>query len=379
MAAGDTTSIAPLEIELHDEGIESLLPDWGRLFEADPEATPFTSPGWARAWWPHWAGSSRPWIVTVRDVGRLVGLAPLVLRSRGPFRVLAPLGRPPGNYWDVLADPDLRTDVASAVAEGIAGRSSEWDAVMLSALPQGAPIERALVAEGFGVRRRPPVPYPEIELPASFDDYLAGLPRKRRKDLRRHLRRLDNGELQCHEVREADELRRSIDRWQELRVKWWKQRSKEMNAEHGSERFRAFMHDLVQQLVPASLATVWEFRREGEVVGVEINLVDERRFYAWLDGYDPEVAHLGLGKIAVGEGIRTSIAAGRAHYDFMVGAEAYKYWFGAHDRHCSWLMFTSNGWRSRAASVAGAAAGLAARVRRRRVPLRPERDVSRTS
>jgi CelD/BcsL family acetyltransferase involved in cellulose biosynthesis len=354
-----------VEAELHDEGIESILPDWEELFAADPEATPFTSPGWARAWWPHWAGSMRPWIVTVRDQGRLVGLAPLVLRRRGPFRVVAQLGRHPSNYWDVIADPKLREAVAHAVAEEIRRRSQEWDAVMLSALPQGAPIEDALMAQGFGIRRRAPVPYPGIELPASFEEYLSGLPRKRRKDLRRHLRRLDEDALECREIRENDELRRSIDRWQMLRVQWWKQRAKEMNPEHGSERFRAFMLDLVRLLVPAGLAVVWEFRRDGEVLGVEINLMDERCFYAWLDGYDPGAAHLGLGKIAVGEGIRSSIAAGRTYYDFMVGAEEYKYWYGARDRHCSWLMFTSGGWRSRAADVIGATAGLVRRLQRR--------------
>lgn len=355
-----------MEVELHDQGIDAILPEWGELFALDRDATPFTSPGWARAWLPHWGGSSRPWIVAVRDGGRLVGLAPLVLRRRGPFRILAPLGRPPGNYWDVVSQPDLRGVIVSAVAEEIGRRSSEWDAVMLSALPQGAPIESALAAQGFSVRRRAPVPYPGIELPEAFEDYLGSLPRKRRKDLRRHLRRLDEGDLECLEVRDADDLRRSIDRWQELRVQWWKQRAKNMNPEHGSERFRAFMHDLLQLLVPAALATVWEFRRDGEVLGVEINLVDERRFYAWLDGYHPDAAHLGLGKIAVGEGIRSSIAAGRAYYDFMVGAEEYKYWYGARDRHCTWVMFTRSGSRSRAAHFAAGVAGRLSGLRRRR-------------
>ena len=352
---------------LHRDGIESILPDWEELFAADPDATPFASPGWAQAWWPHWAGSMRPWIVTVRDHGRLVGLAPLVLRRRGPFRVVAPLGRHPANYWDVVARPEVREPVASTVAEEIRRHSDEWDAVMLSAVPQGAPIESAVVDLGFRVRRRAPVPYPGIQLPASFEEYLSGLPRKRRKDLRRHLRRLDDGVLECQEIRDTGELGHTISRWQQLRVEWWRQRGKDMNPEHGSERFRAFTLDLVRLLVPAGLAKVWEFRRDGEVLGVEINLVDERRFYAWLDGYDPAAAHLGLGKIAVGEGIRSSIAAGRSYYDFMVGAESYKYWYGANDRYCGWLMLTGTSWRSRLARVAGGAAGLFARMRRPRI------------
>jgi CelD/BcsL family acetyltransferase involved in cellulose biosynthesis len=362
--AGDLR-IAALETDLHDGAIDSMLPEWERLFAADLDATPFASAEWARAWWPHWAGDARPWIVTVRSGGRLVGLAPLVLRTRGPFRVLAPLGRHPSNYWDVVALPELRAQVAAAVAEEIARRAREWDAVMLSGLPQGAPIDDALAAQRLAARRRAPVPYPGIELPSSFDEYLAALPRKRRKDLRRHLRRVDEGELECRDVRDPDELRGTIDRWQELRVQWWREREKGMNPEHGSERFRAFIHDLVQLLVPARLAAVWEFRRDDEVVGVEINLTDERRFYAWLDGYDPAFAQLGLGKVAVGEGIRSSIAAGRAYYDFMVGGEEYKYWYGASDRYCTWVMFTSGGLRSRLAHAAGGAAGLARRAQRR--------------
>ena len=86
-----------MQAEVHRDGIEELLPEWEQLFAADDQATPFSSAEWARAWWTHWAGAGRPFIVTVRDGGRLVGLAPLVLARRGPFRVLTELGRPPSN------------------------------------------------------------------------------------------------------------------------------------------------------------------------------------------------------------------------------------------------------------------------------------------
>ncbi len=80
-------------------------PSGSSCSRCDDEATPFSSAEWARAWWTHWAGAGTPFIVTVRDSGRLVGLAPLVLARRGPFRVLTELGRPPSNYWDVLSEP----------------------------------------------------------------------------------------------------------------------------------------------------------------------------------------------------------------------------------------------------------------------------------
>ena len=90
--------------------------------------------------------------------------------------------------------------------------------------------------------------------------------------------------------------------------------------------------------MPRGLAQVWELRHDGEVVGVEVNLNDARRYYSWMGAYEPEVAQLGLGKLAIGESIRESIEAGRSYYDLMVGDEEYKYWYGATDRYCRWMM-----------------------------------------
>ena len=185
----------------------------------------------------------------------------------------------------------------------------------------GAPTEAALRRAGLRVRTRSPAPYPGIELPSSFERYLEELPRKRRKDLRRHVRRLEDERLELRDVRDPAELRAAVDRWQEIRVRWWQSRRKEMDPEHASMRFRDFMRDLVVALVPQGLAQVWEFRYEGEVVGVEINLMDAHRYYSWMGAYAPEVAQLGLGKLAIGESIRASIEAGRSYYDLMVGDE----------------------------------------------------------
>ena len=343
-----------MRTDVHRGPIEPLLADWERLFEADDEATPFSSPGWARAWWRHWAGDAGAFVVTVRRDGRLVGLAPLVLGRRGPFRVLTEAGRPPGNYWDVLAEPDVRPEAAAAVMRELAAHRSEWHALLLGGVREGSATEHAVLAAGLPLRRRRPTPYPGIDLPGTFDDYLAGLPRKRRKDLRRHLRRLDDGQLELRHVRDPADLRAAMDRWQDIRVRWWRDRGKDMDPEHASARFLDFMHDAMAELVPAGLGEVWELRQDGQVVGVEVNLADRRRYYSWMGAYDPAVSHLGLGKLAIGESIRESIEAGREYYDLMVGDEDYKYWYGATDRHCRWTMVGNGRPRSRVALAAGA-------------------------
>ena len=345
-----------MRTDVHRAALDPLLPEWDELFRSDPEATPFSSAGWARAWWPHWARGADPWIVTVRDGDRLVGLAPLATTRRGPFRVLTELGRPPSNYWCVLALPAARAAVMAEVAAAIRAHAGEWNALLLGGLPGGSDFERALRAAGLRVRVRRPTPYPGIELPESFERYLEELPRKRRKDLRRHMRRLDEGHIELRPVTEPGELRTAVDRWQEIRVRWWRSRTKAMDPEHASARFRDFMRDLVVELVPAGLAQVWEFRHDGVVVGIEVNLMDSQRYYSWMGAYEPDAAHLGLGKLAIGESIRESIAAGRTYYDLMVGDEDYKYWYGATDRYCRWMMVGNGRPASRLALAAGSVA-----------------------
>jgi CelD/BcsL family acetyltransferase involved in cellulose biosynthesis len=351
-----------MEVEVHHAADDAVLADWARLFATDPEATPFASPEWARAWLKHWAGSARPWIAVIHDGGEPVGIAPLMLDRRGPFRVLVPLGRPHGNYWDVVAAPDRREAAATALAAEAVRRANEWDALVVDGLPSASPTIRALRESGLHTHTRPPTGYPGLELPPTFDDYLAAMPRQRRSNLRRHLRRLEE-ELSHRLVSRPEELGHAVDRWHDLRVAWWRTRGKDLNPEHGTPGFRAFMQDVVTLLVPVGLAEVVEFRIGDAVVGVQVNLVDAQRFYWWLGGYDPDQGHLGLGKIAVGLGIRSSIEAGRRDFDFMIGAEDYKYWFGATDRHCEWLMLTDDRLRSRAAL---AASRVAERVSRRR-------------
>ena len=345
-----------MRAEVHRDSLEPLLGEWDELFHADGTATPFSSAGWARAWWRHWAGSVEPWVVTVRQGSRLVGLAPLVAARRGPFRVLTELGRPPSNYWTVLSIPAAREEVSAAVAREIGARADEWHAVLLGGLPAESGFELALRNAGLRVRARQPTPYPGIELPGSFEEYLQGLSRKRRKDLRRHVRRLDDGRIALRNVTEPADLRDAIGRWQDIRVRWWRSRAKKMDPEHASPRFRAFMQDLTAELVPQGLAQVWEFRHDDDVVGIEVNLLDDARYYSWMGAYEPQVAHLGLGKVAIGESIRESIEAGRSYYDLMVGDEEYKYSYGATDRYCRWMMVGNRRPASRLALAVGAVA-----------------------
>ena len=154
-------------------------------------------------------------------------------------------------------------------------------------------------------------------------------------------------------VQDVSRLPEAIERWHRIRVAQWDAMGKPLYPLHREERFRHFFQDLAVELVPAGACLVWELLHGDDVVGSYVNFVDERAFYYYLGGFDVGAARLGIGKLATAEGIRSSIAAGRRRYDFLEGAEAYKYWFGAEDRFSQFGLGTTRRLRSQVGSAVG--------------------------
>jgi CelD/BcsL family acetyltransferase involved in cellulose biosynthesis len=70
-------------------------------------------------------------------------------------------------------------------------------------------------------------------------------------------------------------------------------------------------------------------RANGHIIGVEYAFCFQRRYYFYLNGFDPEVARYSLGSLLMVEAIHQAIAEGCAEIDFLRGEEAYKAQLGA--------------------------------------------------
>lgn len=337
-----------MNVTLVRDDIAGLELDWSSLATRDSTTTPFSSFQWIAAWSRHWSGGGSPWVLVVRESERVVGLAPFVLHRRRGLRLLRGLGVGVGNYWDILAADEDRERVLAAVGSHLRERSSEWDALFVDKLPEESLTEAALGAAGLRIGWQARSPSPRIELPQTFDDFLARLSSNRRQKIRRNLRVIDSGELTVNVVSDPDRLKAAIDRWQALRVQWWAHRERALQAEHGSARFLTFTQEVVAALVPLGLAVVWEVRYRDEDIGVAINFLDDTSFYYWLWGFDLCVAKLRPGHVLLAYGIRWSVETGRRYFDFMIGDEAYKYDYAPAERAVLSLDIGNRSPRSRA-------------------------------
>ena len=182
------------------EELERLEPEWRALLPRASMSKVFASPTWLRVWWDEFGGGRELILLSVRRDDELVGVAPLMREGaqtggRLPDTICFAGDTQVCDYMDFIAAAGEEEAVVSAVLRSLS--EEPWDELVLWAVPEGSPTLRALqsAAPGFGLRVNIEAEdvCPQLELPATWDEYLATLDKKDRHELRRKLRKLPQG------------------------------------------------------------------------------------------------------------------------------------------------------------------------------------------
>lgn len=318
---------------------------WSALLARSGSDHPFLSPEWLLAWWRVWGSRDgrRLRAVLVRDGERLVGLAPLLARDHRyrrlvPFRRLEMLGSGEdeadevcSDYLGVIAERGREDEVAAAVVAAVTGGEvGAWDELVVTAADGDSAtceaLRGALVAAGLrvDVQHDPDRDAPYIELPDSWDAYLAGLSSSRRSFVRRSLRALEKagGDRLAVHFTEGDDFRRARDILVDLHRRRWAQR--DHPGVFDSELFATF-HERVMPALAArgALQLAW-IEIAGEPLAAAYNIIWNNKVYFYQSGRETDVPKKVRPGIALHAlAIQRAIADGRDEYDFLAGMGDY--------------------------------------------------------
>jgi hypothetical protein len=173
----------------------------------------------------------------------------------------------------------------------------------------------------------------------SWEDYLAALPRVKRKELRRKIRRLE--EEKAFTFCEEGSFERDFGDFIKLNRLSSKEKNKFMSEE---------MEKFFWRLVNLDLAP-WKHRfcflsLEGKRVAATLSFYDtydSQKVLLYNSGFDPEYAYYSVGLILKAFGIKKAIEEGMQFYDFLRGDERYKYDLGAMDSMLNKIEITLEG------------------------------------
>jgi predicted ATP-grasp superfamily ATP-dependent carboligase/CelD/BcsL family acetyltransferase involved in cellulose biosynthesis len=323
--------------------LAALRPGWEALLAESATDEPMLSPLWLLSWWEVFGAQEgrRLAVLACHEGDRLVGLAPLLLRSHRyppgiPFRRLELLGTGEdeadevcSEYVGVLATRGAEVPVADAFAQTLArGALGPWDELVLGSMDATAAMPALLVAAlgraGVAAELESVGSSPYIALPGAFTAYLSGLSSASRYLVTRSLRDLERwagGDLELHTVTTAG----GLDEGSRVLFALHGERWGEDGGAFGSPRFRAF-HDAVMPRLFArgALDLTWLTAR-GEPVAASYGIVWRDKVYFYQAGRSLDVPRGIRPGIALHAMlVRRAIEAGRREYDFLEGRSRYK-------------------------------------------------------
>jgi CelD/BcsL family acetyltransferase involved in cellulose biosynthesis len=299
---------------------------WQQHYQLWQENGPFVSPAWLSAWWQCFGGDAELLMLMVNDNGRLLGVAPLMVEGR-TARLIG--SEDVSDYLDFLV---------------LEGGEQQFYAILVSHLQllgikqlRAIPVRpessvlKALVPwarkSGYAVGLEDRSMSVQMPLPAHWDEYLAKLSKKQRHEAKRKMRRLaEAGEVTTRRITRPQEVEVAMTHF----FHWFRlsREDKEIYMTPGRERFFV---TLAGQLAEAGMLNMLALEIDGAVEAMVFCIELGSTTYLYNNGFNPQFRSASIGIVSKLMTIRDSIAAGRNCYDFLNGAEEYKYQLGGRE------------------------------------------------
>lgn len=309
------------------EALQTLESDWMRLLERDPNATPFQSPHWLLPWWRHF-GSGELLALATRDDGALTALAPLcVFRDEDdPEESLGMLmGTGVSDYLDMLLAPGaLASEIVQCLAEA---NCAMWD---LQQLRPESSLLNAPLPDGAGSEVEDQEPCLLLLIAGAGEELSNLLSTHARKKLRYYRRSLERTAPVTIETPDTSSLGEALTALFDLHAARWQQRG--LPGVLADDVIQAFHREVAARMLSAGSLRMYVMRHGERIIAVFYGFAQHDTVYYYLSGYAPELEKLSPGTLIVAHAIEEAVRSGARTFDFLRGAEEYKYSWGATDR-----------------------------------------------
>lgn len=315
-------SFLPLEEE------NSFKDAWYSVLTDCAKDTVFITPNWQEVWWNTFNNGQKLLLKIISHNAQDVGIVPLMLHEKqisfiGDSNLFDYMDFPHKkgneliffkNLWDLVLPLD-------------------WEIMRLESIPEDSATLKYLtdmsVREGYKVDCDESDKTPVLKLPVSWDEYLSGLRKKDRHELRRKIRRLEKsgGFQQMKYEPSSARLEESMECFFEL----MSMSSPEKEEFLVPDRKR-FFKDIAFDLSKRSQLDLFFLEIDGEKVAGCICFDYGDQYLLYNSGYRTDLSHLSVGLLNKAFTIKHAIDVGKKEYNFLRGTERYKYQLGAEDR-----------------------------------------------
>lgn len=313
-----------MTISIRKESFDSIADEWECILPHAGANTIFITPWWQQLWWRRYRDAeTRLEIFSVRNGDFLLGIAPLMTRGN----TLSFLGDTDlFDYHDFLVHEGCEDAFYTALWQQI--EAMAWNTMELKSLRESSETLSRFpkLAEANSwttiVSEEDVSPYTILD--SSWDEYVAGLRKKDRHELRRKLRRLNNSNsANQYALHKSDAIADALPEFFKLM-----RASRPDKDDFLTPDREQFFKDLAQELAPRDQFKLFFLELNDVRVASCICFDYNGSYLLYNSGYDPEYSRFSVGLLNKALCIQDAIETGKKSFDFLRGSERYKYNLG---------------------------------------------------
>lgn len=322
-----------------EAGLRALRSEWNMLADQLDPPSPFNGWEWAHSWWEHLgpavrAGSAcRLEIVTMREAGRLIGLAPFYRRRLRPrwagLSFLLPIGWEPGRGWSVseqlefLFPQDQRARLVSALCAWL--EHQRWSVAVLPGLHEEDLLSPWTVSHT--VARGEETPYLYRALTSPWDAFERDLNKSLRDNVRYYPRlvRRDGHKLQFEIASTREDVLAALTTLMTMHRARSRAPMRVRHRDYFAEPTRrSFFRCVAPTLAARGQLRIGVLWLDDTPVAAQMWLENRGVMFLYYSGYEPTWSRYSVALIATVEAVKDAIDRGLHQIEFLAGRGQFK-------------------------------------------------------
>jgi CelD/BcsL family acetyltransferase involved in cellulose biosynthesis len=308
------------------ENLDGIISSWDKLRHCLKWGSIFILPVWLRVWWEVFGEGNELYLRTLRQRDKIIGFAPLMVSEE----VASFIGSEDvSDYLDFVIIAGREKDFFNILLDDLKERGIK-KLNLQPVRPDSAVITQLLgIAQnrGYEVLCNSEDVSLEMDLPSTWNEYLATLKNKQRHEVRRKLRRLwETSGVEHHCV----EAGREIEDYLDIFLKLFSL-SKRYKASFMNQKREVFFRSLAKAMAGVGLLRIGILQLNEVPAAMTIGFDYDDSHYLYNSAYDPQFSYLSVGLLCKILCLKESIEKGKKKWNFLKGGEPYKYRLGGQE------------------------------------------------
>ena len=315
-----------MSYSITQESFDSLASCWDDPSHRLKWNSVFVLPAWLKAWWQVFGAEAELYLGTIRKDERIIGIAPLLVKE-GRASIIG--SADVCDYLDFVVAPGMEVDFFNVLLDDL--RQRDINQLELESLRFDSTVLTSLIGiaqnQGHKVLCHPVDVSVDLDLPSTWEEYLAILTAKQRHEVRRKLRRLlEAGKVDYHIVEDSAAVHDAMDIFLKMFIE-----SRSDKATFLTSQREYFFRLLADTMAEAGLLRLGILELDSIPTATIMYFDYNDCIYLYNSGYDPQYNSLSAGLLSKVLCIKESIEEGKQRFDFLKGDETYKYHLGGRE------------------------------------------------